>query len=63
MPPADSTSRISSVAYATEESASLANTGRAIRFGSSVWPSLSLCMGRPTSTRLTTPNTMATSAC
>ena len=35
-PPTDRTIRISSVAYATEDSASLANTGSAIRLGSRV---------------------------
>jgi hypothetical protein len=48
----------SAAARATEDSASLANTGSAIRLGSSVWPSRSLCIGRPTRSRLTT-----TSAC
>src|SRR3954463_8454503 len=54
MPPADRTSRISSVAYATEESASLAKTGSAIFFGSSCSPSWVLRIGRPTSSRLET---------
>src|SRR3954453_9713209 len=54
MPPAERTSRISSVAYATEDSASLANTGSAIFFGSSCSPSWALRIGRPTSSRLET---------
>lgn len=44
--------KISSGAYATDDNASLANTGNAIRFGSSVSPSRSLRTGRPTSRRL-----------
>ncbi len=46
-PASDSVSRISSGAYATEESASEANTGSAMRLGSSVSPSLSLRSARP----------------
>jgi hypothetical protein len=45
------TSRISWVAYATEDSGSLAKIGRASRFGSSVSPIRSLRSGRPTSSR------------
>ena len=48
-----SVSRISSGAYATEDSASEAKIGRAIRFGSSVWARRSLRKGRPTITRFT----------
>src|SRR5438270_7832163 len=54
MPPADRTSRISSVAYATEDNASLANTGRAIYLGSVCSPSWVLRIGRPTSSRFET---------
>src|SRR3954454_1848257 len=54
IPPAERTSRISSVAYATEDNASLANTGSAIFFGSSCSPSWALRIGRPTSSRLET---------
>src|SRR6185295_18902412 len=41
-------------AYATDDRASLAKTGRAIRLGSSVSPSLSLVKGWPTSNRFRT---------
>ena len=51
------------MAYATDDSASLAKTGSAILFGSRVWPSRLLCTGLPTSTRLAIPNTIDTSAC
>jgi hypothetical protein len=44
-------SRISSVAYAFEDSGSLQNTGNASLFGSSVLPNRSLRSGRPTSNR------------
>jgi hypothetical protein len=55
IPPADSTSRISSVAYATDDNASEANTGRAIFFGSVASPSISLRTGVPTRTRFNSP--------
>src|ERR1044072_1566855 len=48
----DSVSRISSGAYATLDRASLANTGSAIRFGSSVCCSRSERNGRPSSSGL-----------
>ncbi|GAB4584965.1 hypothetical protein Ntsu_27970 [Nocardia sp. IFM 10818] len=51
-PAIDSTRKISSGAYATDDKASDANTGSAIRLGSSVCPSESLRKGRPTSIRL-----------
>ena len=51
-PARDRVSRISSGAYATEDSASEAKTGRAIRFGSSVSPSWVLRSLRPSSNRL-----------
>src|SRR3954471_24283625 len=51
-PATDRVRKISSGAYATEDSASLANTGSAIFLGSSVSPSRSLPRGRPTSRRL-----------
>ena len=54
-PPSVSTSRISSVAYATDESASLAKTGSAIFLGSSVSPRRSLRTGRPTTPRFSRP--------
>ena len=47
-------SRISSGAYATDESASLAKTGNAMRLGRRVSPSRSERMARPRMTRLTT---------
>ena len=50
-PPRPSTSTICSVAYATDESGSEQNTGRASRFGSSVSPRRSLRSGLPSSTR------------
>src|SRR2546421_4972566 len=50
-PPRESPSRISSVAYALEDSGSEQNTGSASFFGNSVSPSRSLRMGRPTSSR------------
>jgi len=46
------TIRISSVAYAVEEIASLANTGRATFFGSRVCPSSEVAMGLPITKRL-----------
>jgi hypothetical protein len=46
-----SVSRISSGAYATEDRASEAKIGKAMRLGSSVWDSRSFRKGRPTSTR------------
>ena len=45
-------SRISSVAYAFDDSGSLQNTGRASFFGSSVSPMRELLSGRPTISRL-----------
>src|SRR5690606_15259544 len=45
-------SKISWVAYVTDDNGSLAKTGRASRLGSSVWPSRSEASFRPTSTRL-----------
>src|SRR5579875_3084058 len=54
-PAAERVRKISSGAYATEESASLAKTGSAIRFGSRVSPSRSLRRARPTRSRLRTP--------
>ena len=52
---ASSTWRISSVAYATEESASDENTGSARIFGSRVCSSPELATERPTRMRLMTP--------
>ena len=49
--------KISSGAYATEDSASLANTGNAIRLGSRVSPSCALCSLRPTRIRFDTSPT------
>ncbi len=46
-------SRISSGAYATEESASEAKIGSAIRLGRRVWARRSFRKGLPTSTRFT----------
>src|SRR5579875_1787078 len=54
-PAAERVRKISSGAYATDESASLAKTGSAIRFGSRVSPSRSLRRARPTRSRLRTP--------
>src|SRR5215475_12713419 len=54
MPPSVSTSRISWVAYATEDSGSLAKIGRAMRLGRVASPSRSLRTGRPTTTRFVT---------
>src|SRR3954465_6237516 len=53
-PPRVRTRRISSVAYDTEDMASLAKTGRAIFLGSNVPSRRSLRMGRPTKPRLST---------
>jgi hypothetical protein len=50
-PAIDSVSRISSGAYATDDNASEANTGNAMRLGSSVCCSRSDRNGRPTSSR------------
>src|SRR5262245_51987715 len=50
-----STRRISSDAYATDESASELNTGRASHFGSSVCSRCALETARPTRTRFTMP--------
>ena len=49
--------RISSVAYAVEEIASDANTGKPMRLRSRVCPSSDVASGRPTSTRLTNDTT------
>jgi trk system potassium uptake protein len=54
-------SRISSGAYATEDSASDAKTGSAMRFGSSVSPSWVLRSLRPSSNRLPTSERFTTS--
>ena len=51
-PPNDRTSRISCVAYPLDDRASEANTGSAMRLGSSVSPSWFVCSARPNSTRL-----------
>ena len=61
-PAKDSTRKISSGAYATDDMASEANTGRAMRLGSSVWLSLSLRNGRPRSNRRTPIETLDTRA-
>ena len=52
MPARVSTSRISCVAYVTEDSASLAKIGSAIRLDSSDSPGRSLRTGRPMTSRL-----------
>jgi hypothetical protein len=54
MPAARRTARISSVAYATEESASEENTGSARILGRSVCSRSRLGIGRPTSRRFRT---------
>ena len=51
-PPRLSMSRISSVAYAFEDSGSLQNTGRASFFGRSVSPIIEVCRGCPSTRRL-----------
>src|SRR3954464_13715783 len=51
-PATDSTRKISSGAYATEDMASEAKTGKAMRLGRSVWASRSLRKGLPTTRRL-----------
>ncbi len=51
MPAIDRTRKISSGAYATDERASDAKTGKAIRFGNRVWPSVSLRNGLPNNNR------------
>ncbi len=51
-PATDKVAKISCGAYATDDKASEANTGNAIRLGSSVCASLSLRNGRPTRRRL-----------
>ncbi len=56
------TTRISCVAYALDDRASLAKTGNAILLGSRVSPSLALDCGRPTSARLNKDVTLATAA-
>ena len=53
-PASESVSRISSGAYATDDSASEANTGSAIRLGSRVSPSWVLRSRRPMRRRLAT---------
>ena len=50
-PATDNTRKISSGAYATEDRASDAKTGSAIRLGKSVCASLSLRNGRPRTNR------------
>ncbi len=50
-PATESTRKISSGAYATDDSASEAKTGRAIRLGRRVWESLSLRKGLPRTSR------------
>jgi hypothetical protein len=54
VPATVSTSRISCVAYVTEDSASLAKMGSAIRLDSAVSASRSLLTGRPITNRLAT---------
>ena len=61
-PATDSTRKISSGAYATEDSASDANTGSAIRLGNSVCASLSLRNGRPRISRRAAVDSLDTSA-
>jgi hypothetical protein len=61
-PATDSTRKISSGAYAVEDSASDANTGRAIRLGSSVCESRSLRNGRPSTSRRAIVESLDTSA-
>src|SRR6266508_1458771 len=56
----DSVSRISAGAYATDDSASEANTGSAMRLGSNVCCSRSDRNGRPTSSRLSSEVGLAT---
>ena len=59
-PARERVSRISSGAYATEDKASEANTGSAIRLGSSVSPSCVLRSLRPSSNRLLMSETLTT---
>src|SRR4051794_17973650 len=54
VPATVSTSRISCVAYVTEDRASLAKMGSAMRLDSAVSPSRSLLTGRPITSRLVT---------
>src|SRR4051794_33847840 len=61
-PAIERVSRISSGAYATLDSASLANTGSAIRLGSSVCCNRSERNGLPSSSRLAREVVLATSA-
>src|SRR3954466_9834478 len=61
-PAIERVSRISSGAYATLDSASLAKTGRAIRLGSSVCCNRSERNGLPSSSRLARDVELATSA-
>jgi hypothetical protein len=53
-PAIDSMMKTSSGAYATEDNASLAKTGRAMRFGSNVSPNWELRSLRPSRIRLET---------
>src|SRR6476620_6893128 len=55
-PPTATTNRISSVAYAVDESASEENTASAMVFGSRCSSILVLARGRPTRSRFTTSN-------
>ena len=59
-PARERVSRISSGAYATEDNASEAKTGSAIRLGSSVSPSCVLRSLRPSSNRLPMSETLTT---
>ena len=59
-PAKERVSRISSGAYATEDKASEANTGSAIRLGSNVSPSCVLRSLRPSSNRLLMSETLTT---
>ncbi len=61
-PATDNTRKISSGAYATDDSASEAKTGRAIRLGNSVCDSLSLRNGRPRTSRRATVESLDTRA-
>src|SRR6476469_4204874 len=61
-PATDSTRKISSGAYATDDNASEAKTGSAIRFGNSVWASLSLRKGLPRTSRLAAVESLDTRA-
>src|ERR1700761_6943028 len=61
-PATESIRKISSGAYATEDNASEANTGKAIRLGSRVWLSRSLRNGRPKTNRRAAVESLDTSA-